>query len=121
MSTSVIENPFNGREDERDCHCNNCGGKFKEGQIEIKGEEEYCPCCGLPGCIEDGDPKDDTKTGWWKVHFEVTLEGEEFRFIDLSEVSQKHILEKIAEGYNQGEIVESIVDGEESDNEEETA
>ena len=50
------ENPFKGREDERNCHCNNCCARFREGEIRCRGEEEYCPVCGLPGFIED-DPR----------------------------------------------------------------
>jgi Zn finger protein HypA/HybF involved in hydrogenase expression len=47
-------NPFKGREDERDCHCNNCEFKFREGEIVIKDdEEEYCPICGQSGFIAD--------------------------------------------------------------------
>ena len=59
--------------------------------------------------------KDDVKTGWWKVSFDITLNGEEIRFEDLSETSQEHILDRIKEGYSQGEVVESIEDEEESD------
>ena len=47
-----------------------------------------------------------TKLGWWVVHFDLTLEGEDVRFEDLSECSQEHILAMIAEGYRQGEIIE---------------
>lgn len=47
------------------------------------------------------------KTGWWVVSFELTLDGEEVRFDDLSEATQEHIAEAIKEGYVQGEIVES--------------
>lgn len=39
-----------------------------------------------------------TKTGWWGVDFNITLEGETVRFDDLSECSQEHILQKISEG-----------------------
>ena len=46
------------------------------------------------------------KTGWWKVTFDLTLEGEEVRFDDLSEVTQDHILDCLRDGYEQGEIIE---------------
>jgi len=46
-----------------------------------------------------------TKTGWWVVKFDITLEGEESRFEDLDECSQEHILECIKDGCRQGEIV----------------
>jgi hypothetical protein len=35
------------------------------------------------------------KTGWWLVKFDLTLEGEEVRFEDLSEATQEHIAECI--------------------------
>lgn len=47
-----------------------------------------------------------TKTGWWSVDFDITLEGENIRFEDLDECSQEHILRKIFEGYTNGEVVE---------------
>jgi hypothetical protein len=47
-----------------------------------------------------------TKNGWWKVNFELTLEGEEVRFDELSECTQEHIIELIKQGYCSGEIVE---------------
>lgn len=47
-----------------------------------------------------------TKTGWWSVKFDLTLEGEEVRWDDLDEVTQEHIAEMIKEGYTSGEIVE---------------
>lgn len=47
-----------------------------------------------------------TKTGWWGVDFDITLEGETVRFSELSECSQAHILQKISEGYTSGEVVE---------------
>ena len=46
------------------------------------------------------------KTGWWVVHWDLTLEGESVRWDDLDECTQEHILECIADGYCQGEIVE---------------
>lgn len=46
-----------------------------------------------------------TKTGWWSVKFELTLEGEIVRWDDLDEATQEHIAEKIREGYCGGEIV----------------
>jgi hypothetical protein len=48
----------------------------------------------------------ETKTGWWKVKFELTLDGENVRWEDLSMDTQAHILEQINEGYYQGEIIE---------------
>ena len=48
----------------------------------------------------------ETKTGWWKVNFELTLDGEEVRWEDLNLDTQSHILEAIDEGYVQGEIIE---------------
>lgn len=47
-----------------------------------------------------------TKTGWWVVKWDLTLEGEPVRFEDLSEATQEHIAEMIKEGYHQGEICE---------------
>ena len=47
-----------------------------------------------------------TKSGWWNVSFEITLEGEEIRWEDLSECSREHILYCVMNGYTQGEIVE---------------
>lgn len=46
-----------------------------------------------------------TKTGWWHVKFDLTLEGEEVRWEDLDEASQEHIAERIKEGFCSGEIV----------------
>ena len=46
-----------------------------------------------------------TKTGWWSVDFDITLEGETVRFDDLDECSQEHILRKISEGYTNREVV----------------
>lgn len=47
-----------------------------------------------------------TKTGWWSVDFDITLEGESIKFQDLDDCSQEYILEKISEGYTNGEVVE---------------
>lgn len=47
-----------------------------------------------------------TKTGWWSVRFEVTLEGVGIDFDELSDCSQEHILKMIAEGFKSGEVVE---------------
>ena len=44
--------------------------------------------------------------GSWSVDFTITLEGEEVRFDDLSEVSQEHIANLIGEGYVCGEVFE---------------
>lgn len=48
----------------------------------------------------------ETKTGWWSVNLELTLDGEDVRWEDLSMDTQSHILEQVAEGYYQGEIIE---------------
>lgn len=48
-----------------------------------------------------------TKSGWWSVKFELTLDGEEVRWENLSETTQSHILEQIGNGYYQGEIIEN--------------
>lgn len=50
------------------------------------------------------------KTGWWHVHFTLTLEGEEVRWDDLSETTQEHIAQCLLDGYVQGEIVEEEED-----------
>lgn len=46
-----------------------------------------------------------TKTGWWNVKFELTLDGEKVGWDDLDEATQEHIADMIKEGYNGGEIV----------------
>jgi formylmethanofuran dehydrogenase subunit E len=46
-------NIFSGREDERNCHCNNCESMFLEGELVIKDDEEYCPVCFQWGFIAD--------------------------------------------------------------------
>jgi hypothetical protein len=74
------KNPFNGREDERECHCSNCLVNFREGQIRYKDEEEFCPACGEKGCIADGKT---TIDGVWnydpcdacEVHSEAGCRG----------------------------------------------
>lgn len=48
----------------------------------------------------------ETKTGWWSVKFDLTLDGEEVRWEDLSLDTQAHIIEDINNGYYQGEIIE---------------
>jgi hypothetical protein len=48
------------------------------------------------------------KYGWWSVKFEITLDGEEVRFSDLSETAQEHIAYQITQGDWSGELVESI-------------
>jgi hypothetical protein len=58
------------------------------------------------------------KTGWWKVSFEITLEGKEVQFKDLSEVTQDHILEAIKDECRQGEVVEDGYEEDEDDPEE---
>lgn len=49
---------------------------------------------------------EETKSGWWIVKFDLTLDGESVRWEDLSMDTQAHILEQIDEGYTQGEIIE---------------
>ena len=44
--------------------------------------------------------------GSWYVKFDLTLDGEEVRWEDLSETTQEHIADSILDGYAQGEIVE---------------
>ena len=51
-----------------------------------------------------------TKTGWWSVKFELTLDGENVRYCDLSETTQEHIAEQIKEGCYCGEIIEETDD-----------
>ena len=46
-----------------------------------------------------------TKTGWWHITFDLTLEGESVRWDDLDDTTQEHIAECIKEGYCGGEIV----------------
>jgi len=55
------------------------------------------------------------QTGWWEAHFSIRVLDhtkdkaewvEDVRFQDLSEGTQQHILELIADGCFQGEIVE---------------
>lgn len=48
----------------------------------------------------------ETKAGWWKVKFDLTLDGKKVRWKDLSLDTQAHILEAIDYGYTQGEIIE---------------
>lgn len=55
-----------------------------------------------------------TKTGWWHVTFDITLEGVDIDFDELSEVSQEHILRMIGEGCRAGEVVEECDDEDES-------
>ena len=47
-----------------------------------------------------------TKTGWWKVKFDITLDGESIRFSELSDITQEHILKQILEGIKEGEVIE---------------
>ena len=47
-----------------------------------------------------------TKHGWWKVNFEINLDGKKVYFKDLSEATQEHILESIKRGCRQGEAAE---------------
>lgn len=48
----------------------------------------------------------ETKTGWWSVKFDLTLDGEEVRWEDLSLDTQADIIEDINNGYYSGEIIE---------------
>lgn len=48
----------------------------------------------------------ETKTGWWSVKFDLTLDGEKVRWEDLSLDTQAHIIEDINNGYYCGEIIE---------------
>ena len=56
-----------------------------------------------------------SKTGWWSVDFDLTLEGRNVRFQDLSEATQEHIADMIKEGYSSGEIVEEGDDTDDTD------
>jgi hypothetical protein len=47
-----------------------------------------------------------TKTGWWSVKFELTVEGEEVIWRDLSDVTREHIIQCLLDDCYQGEIVE---------------
>lgn len=47
--------------------------------------------------------------GWWSVKFELTLDGKEVRWDDLSEITQEHIANMIKEGYHSGEIAEEVL------------
>jgi len=59
----------------------------------------------------------ETKRGWWKVNFEITLEGKDVRFFDLDEATQEHIAERIKDGFVGGEIIEEEKTDEEQDDE----
>jgi hypothetical protein len=52
------------------------------------------------------------KTGWWKINFDLNIEGEKVTWDDLSDTTQEHILRQVAQGYINGEICE---DNEEDD------
>ena len=47
-----------------------------------------------------------TKSGWCHVTLKITLEGEDVRWDDLSDITQEHIAAKILEGYRSIAIVE---------------
>ena len=49
------------------------------------------------------------KVGWWKVSFEITLDGQDVLFDDLSEVTQEHIINCLKDGYTQGQVIEDVV------------
>jgi len=116
--------------------CGNCGDWDDEGCCPKCHEEkpQQCAQCGVmtdnivneehccPDCekelLEQGEEanrgiKRVYATGWWKVSFDINLqfEGEherfgDFRFEDLCEVTQEHILNCIRDGFTQGQIVE---------------
>ena len=48
------------------------------------------------------------KRGWWKVNFEITLDGENVGFNDLSENAKEQILYYISRGCWQGEVEEEV-------------
>lgn len=64
----------------------------------------------MPERVKDGVIHEDSDGnevyGSWSVDFDITFEGEETSFDNLSETTQEHIAESIKEGYAQGEIVE---------------
>ena len=48
------------------------------------------------------------KRGWWKVNFEITLDGENVGFDDLSESAKEQILYYVSRGCWQGEVEEEV-------------
>lgn len=46
------------------------------------------------------------KRGWWKVRFDVTLDGIEIDFDELSDHSKRNIQAMLAQGCVAGEIAE---------------
>ena len=46
-----------------------------------------------------------TKHGWWKVNFELIVDGEKVGWYELDKETREHIAESIKEGYNGGEIL----------------
>ena len=46
------------------------------------------------------------KIGWWRVIFDLKLEGEDVYFDDISECSQDHIVNCIKDGCFQGQLIE---------------
>lgn len=46
------------------------------------------------------------KCGWWKVRFDVTLDGIEIDFDELSDHSKRNIQAMLAQGCVAGEIAE---------------
>jgi hypothetical protein len=46
------------------------------------------------------------KTGWWRVKIELTLEGKEILWRDLSDLTREHIVQSLMDDCYQGEIVE---------------
>lgn len=47
-----------------------------------------------------------TLNGWWRVKFDITLDGKEVDFRDLSESAQDQILQYIKDGCWQGDVYE---------------
>lgn len=46
------------------------------------------------------------KCGWWKVKFELELDGKTMLFDELDDVNQAYICDAILEGYTSGELSE---------------
>ena len=67
-------------EEVRNCHCSNCLANFRESQIKCEDEKEFCPACGMEGCIADG--KTEIEGAWnydpceaCGIHTEVGCRG----------------------------------------------
>ena len=74
----------------------------------LKKKSEVCPLDKeeLYELQKGEETMSETKTGWWSVKFDLTLDGEKVRWEDLSLDTQAHILKQIESGYWQGEIIE---------------